>query len=110
VQDRLKSVPRLLIPAIVLGELFVGANRSKQPVAHIGRIESLLEIATILSVDRETAEFYAVITSEQLRKGRPIPQNDARIAALSLQWTVPILTKDKHFNLLEHVAVDFLDG
>jgi len=32
------------------------------------------------------------------RSGRPIPANDAWIAALALQHGLPVLTRDEHFD------------
>jgi tRNA(fMet)-specific endonuclease VapC len=34
------------------------------------------------------------------RSGRPIPANDAWIAALALQHRLPVLSRDEHFDVV----------
>jgi len=52
------------------------------------------------AVDRGTADEYAEIRSELKRAGRPIPGNDLWIAALARQHALPLLSRDRHFDLV----------
>jgi predicted nucleic acid-binding protein len=49
-------------------------------------------------VTNETAAVYAELRSALRRAGRPIPANDAWIAALALQHRLPVLSRDEHFD------------
>jgi predicted nucleic acid-binding protein len=43
---------------------------------------------------------YAEITLELKRKGKPIPTNVVWIAALCRQHSLPLLSRDRHFDLV----------
>ncbi|MDY0906299.1 type II toxin-antitoxin system VapC family toxin [Pedobacter sp. CFBP9032] len=85
------------IPFAVLGELYLGAYRSTNPKKHIKQINSFLERCNVLNADNETANHYALIKTALLQKGKPIPENDMWIAAISKQFDLNLHTKDKHF-------------
>ena len=46
---------------------------------------------------------YAGLRVALRRSGRPIPANDAWIAALALQHRLPILSRDEHFDVVAGV-------
>jgi predicted nucleic acid-binding protein len=47
-----------------------------------------------------TALAYARLRAALRRSGRPIPANDAWIAALALQHRLPVLSRDEHFDVV----------
>jgi tRNA(fMet)-specific endonuclease VapC len=51
-------------------------------------------------VTGETAVTYAALRVALRRSGRPIPANDAWIAALALQHRLPVLSRDQHFDVV----------
>jgi predicted nucleic acid-binding protein len=51
-------------------------------------------------VDKDTAERYADVRDELKRRGQPIPGNDLWIAALVRQYALPLISRDKHFDLV----------
>jgi predicted nucleic acid-binding protein len=51
----------------------------------------------ILLPGRETAEQYACLFVQLRRSGRPIPDNDLWIAALTLEHDLTLITRDPHF-------------
>ena len=51
----------------------------------------------VLTIDEETADFYATIVLALKRAGTPIPTNDIWIAALAQRYGLPVYTKDAHF-------------
>jgi tRNA(fMet)-specific endonuclease VapC len=59
----------------------------------------------ILMPDRATADVYGEICFALRRKGKPIPENDIWIAALTLQHGRPLLTRDAHFREVEGLNV-----
>jgi predicted nucleic acid-binding protein len=57
----------------------------------------------VLAVDHVTAARYATIRQALRERGRPIPSNDAWIAALALQHGLPLLSRDTHFDVVPGV-------
>jgi predicted nucleic acid-binding protein len=94
----LRGQPRAAIPVIVLGEFRYGIAQSKQRSAYETWLEAHLPHFEILPVTDETAVAYADLRVALKRAGRPIPANDAWIAALALQHRLPVLSRDQHFD------------
>ena len=86
------------IPVIVLGEFRYGIANSRHRSTYEAWLDSQLPHFEILPVTEETAVAYAALRVELKRLGRPIPANDAWIAALALQHRLPVLSRDKHFD------------
>ncbi len=63
-------------------------------------LESLLRDCLVLDVNEPTTHYYAEITLELKRKGKPIPSNDIWITALCRQHALPLLSRDRHFDLV----------
>ncbi len=61
----------------------------------------LLNDCTVLDVSEPTTQHYADIVGELKRKGKPIPTNDIWTAALCRQHSLPLLSRDRHFDLVE---------
>lgn len=55
----------------------------------------------MLDIHEPTTHYYAEITLELMKKGTPIPSNDIWIAALCRQHALPLLSRDRHFDLVE---------
>jgi predicted nucleic acid-binding protein len=98
--DVLRGQPRLAIPVIVLGEFRYGIALSRHRSSYEAWLEAHLSHFDILSVTDETAVAYAVLRVTLRRSGRPIPANDAWIAALALQHRLPVLSRDEHFDFV----------
>jgi tRNA(fMet)-specific endonuclease VapC len=39
-------------------------------------------------------------------KGTPIPENDIWIAAIAMQFELPLVTRDKHFDKIERIIIE----
>lgn len=100
VGDVLRRQPRAAIPVIVLGEFRYGIAASRHRVTYETWLASHLERFEILAVTADTAVAYAALRVALKRAGRPIPANDAWIAALALQHRLPILSRDEHFDVV----------
>lgn len=94
----LRGQPRAAIPVIVLGEFRYGIAESKQRSAYEAWLEAHLAHFETLPITEETAVAYADLRVALKRTGRPIPANDAWIAALALQHRLPVLSRDQHFD------------
>lgn len=89
---------RAAIPSIVLGEFRYGIAQSRHRSAYEAWLVSELPHFDMLAVTDETAIAYAAVRVALKRSGRPIPANDAWIAALALQHRLPVLSRDRHFD------------
>jgi len=96
----LRRQPRAAIPVIVLGEFRYGIAESRHRAAYEAWLDSELPHFDILAITDETTVAYAALRVALKRSGRPIPANDAWIAALALQHRLPILSRDLHFDVV----------
>jgi len=94
----LRRAPRAAIPVIVLGEFRHGIAGSRHRARYERWLTSHLAYFDVLDVTDETATFYAAMRVALKEAGRPIPANDAWIAALALQHGLPVLSRDEHFD------------
>lgn len=106
--SRISKIKVIAVPAIVLGELYFGANKSNQTPKRIDEIMHLQELVHILDITKSTARIYGEIKNQLRIKGRPIPENDIWIASIAKEHKLPLLTKDKHFESVEGIAVEKL--
>ncbi len=98
VQSPLRSADRLVVPAIVLGEYYFGIRQSRYRPRYEDWLRRYLPLIEIAAITQVTAGIYAQIRLELKRAGRPIPSNDAWIAALARQHALPVLSNDAHFD------------
>jgi tRNA(fMet)-specific endonuclease VapC len=98
VGEILRRETRVAIPVIVLGEFRYGIAESRHRKAYEAWLETHLPQFDTLAVTDETAVVYAGLRVALRRSGRPIPANDAWIAALALQHRLPVLSRDQHFD------------
>jgi tRNA(fMet)-specific endonuclease VapC len=96
----LRGEVRPAIPVIVLGEFRYGIAESRHRAAYEAWLEAQLPHFEVLTVTDGTAIAYAGLRSALRRLGRPIPANDAWIAALALQHGLPVLSRDTHFDVV----------
>ncbi len=66
-------------------------------------LEGLLQILPVLLPNQETLKHYATLAHRLKTIGRPIPTNDIWIAALARQHSMPVLSRDRHFDFVEDI-------
>ena len=103
VGEVLRRQARVAIPVIVLGEFRYGIAESRHRAAYEAWLGSHLTHFDVLAVTEETTVAYAAVRVVLRRLGRPIPANDAWIAALALQHRLPILSRDQHFDVVPDI-------
>ena len=96
----LAGVEQMAIPVIVLGEYRHGIAESRNRAIYESWLTGLLRDCMVLDVNEPTTHCYAEITLELKRNGKPIPTNDIWIAALCRQHSLPLLSRDRHFDLV----------
>jgi len=92
---------QLAIPVIVLGEYRYGISQSRHRLAYERWLKGLLQDCLVLDVNEPTTHHYAEINLELRRSGTPIPTNDLWISALCRQHSLPLLSRDRHFDLVK---------
>ena len=90
----------LAIPVIVLGEYRYGVAQSRNRGAYETWLHELINDCLVLDINELTTRRYAEINLELRRSGRPIPTNDLWIAALCRQHALPLVSRDRHFDLV----------
>ena len=97
----LAGADQLAIPVIVLGEYRYGISQSRHRLAYERWLKGLLQDCLVLDVNEPTTHHYAEINMELRRGGTPIPTNDLWISALCRQHSLPVLSRDRHFDLVK---------
>ncbi|MGA7557693.1 MAG: type II toxin-antitoxin system VapC family toxin [Terriglobales bacterium] len=103
----LRAAAEVAVPVIVLGEYRYGIRQSRDRQRYEQWLAEAILGCRVLDVDEETATSYAAIRSELKRAGTPIPPHDAWIAALCRQHSLPVLSRDRHFDLVR--GIDRID-
>jgi predicted nucleic acid-binding protein len=95
----------MFIPSVVLGELFFGfmkGSRQQFNEKKLRQIVSRLKIE-IIDVNTDVARKYAMIYLSLQKRGIKIPINDVWIAACCMEVGGTLLTRDKHFELIDQI-------
>lgn len=98
VGDILRQQARAAIPVIVLGEFRYGIASSRHRSSYEQWLLNHLPHFDVLSVTPDTTVAYAALRVALKKLGRPIPANDAWIAALAMEHRLPVLSRDTHFD------------
>ncbi len=88
------------IPVIVLGEYRFGIARSRHKREYESWLGEMLALSRVLDVNEETATWYARLRGQLKEAGTPIPSNDVWIASLCRQHGLPLLSRDRHFDVV----------
>ena len=94
----LARAEQIALPVIVLGEYRHGIAQSRHRTSYENWLEELLNDCLVLDIQEPTTHHYAEISLELKRK--PIPTHDLWIAALCRQHSLPLLSRDRHFDLV----------
>jgi tRNA(fMet)-specific endonuclease VapC len=94
----LRLANTIALPVIALGEYRYGIRQSRNRAKYERWLEGLMERCGVLDVDGRTTEYYAEVRAELKRAGEPIPGNDVWIAALARQHSLPVVSRDRHFD------------
>ncbi len=94
------DAPVLALPVVVLGEYRFGIAQSSRRSSNERWLRAYLPTYLVLHITEETTEQYAELRLELKRIGKPIPANDVWIAALCRQHRLPLLSRDRHFDVV----------
>ncbi len=96
----LAGAQQLALPVVVIGEYRYGIAQSRHRARYRRWLDSLIADCTVLDVTAQSAHHYAAICVELRQAGKPIPTNDLWIAALCRQHGLPLLSQDRHFDVV----------
>ncbi len=93
------AVAQIWLPAIVLGELRAGFLNGSKSAANELHLQAFLGLPylAVANVTEVTSRYFAKISQQLRRDGRPIPANDIWIASTAMEHGIPLFTCDKHF-------------
>jgi len=95
----------LYLPLVALGELYKGVAKSIHPEHQQKLVDDFVDRVSLLYPDVSTAESYARTAAALERQGRPLPENDLWIAAVALEYDMPLATRDAHFDRLPGLTI-----
>lgn len=101
--ERLEQAQEVFVPCMTLGELYYGAHRSERVTQNLAKIAEFAASSSILPCSAETAREYGAIKNALRAKGTPIPENDIWIAAVARQYDLVLVTRDRHFDVIENL-------
>ncbi|MCD4722893.1 MAG: type II toxin-antitoxin system VapC family toxin [Desulfobacula sp.] len=97
--ELLENSDELLIPVVVLGELYAGFHIGSRLKENLKELDLFLNMPGVYTVkiDREIADRYGMLIKILKEQGTPIPTNDVWIAATALEKGTKLATFDTHF-------------
>jgi tRNA(fMet)-specific endonuclease VapC len=99
--NNLVQANEVFVPSIAIGELHYGVRKSGRSQKNLDRIDEFVANNTIIECDANTARQYGDVKNRLRIKGRPLPENDVWIAALALQYSLTLVTRDAHFQQVD---------
>jgi tRNA(fMet)-specific endonuclease VapC len=97
--DFLETAEEIHVPVIALGEIRAGFLRGARAAKNEARLQWFLSQkgVTALGIDAPVSHRYAEIHRALRRLGHPIPTNDLWLAALTVEHSLTLYTRDSHF-------------
>ena len=95
----------VFIPSVVLGELFFGFMKGSRQQFNEKRLRQVVNRlkVEVIDVNADVARKYAMIYLSLQKKGIKLPINDVWIAACCMEVGGTLLTRDKHFELVDQI-------
>jgi tRNA(fMet)-specific endonuclease VapC len=105
----IQRADQIFLSPVVLGELLSGFMMGKNERRNRSILRDFLSSArvSLLEIDEETSERYAVILHHLRTRGAPVPTNDLWIAASAMQYGLKLLTTDKHYMGVPQIIAEY---
>lgn len=105
--QQVESAENLYLTPIVLGELRAGFLLGRRGEENERALREFLQSprVSVLTIDDETADRWAIIATFLKKSGTHVASNDIWIAASAMQHGLPILTSDCDFQKIPQVIV-----
>jgi len=105
--EKLRTAETVLLPYIVVGELYYGAFNSSRTHENTRRIDNFVNDSIVISSSTEIAREYGIVKTELKYLGHPIPENDIWIAAIARHYNLTLITRDQHFSFIRDLAIEY---
>lgn len=101
-----ENVDEILIPVVVLGELYAGFNMGSRTKENLKELDQFLDMpgVSIVKIDRKIANRYGILMKILKKQGTPLPTNDIWIAATALETGTKLASFDAHFNKISEIV------
>jgi tRNA(fMet)-specific endonuclease VapC len=99
IKELLETADEVLVPAVVLGELYAGFYMGRGSKKNIDELNNFLERpgVKVVPINSTITERYGLLIKTLKEAGTPLPTNDIWIAAVTFETGTRLLTKDRHF-------------
>lgn len=106
VGELFRHADEVFLSAVVVGELLAGFRRGSRFEQNLTELRTTLDspLVTFVPVGSVTADRYSRIVASLRNKGRPIPANDAWIAAHAMETGAYLVSADRHFEHVDGIA------
>ena len=101
---------QLYLPSVVIGELNFGFMKGSRRQFNEKKLKQFINRlrVEIINVDADVARKYAIVFLSLHKKGTKIPINDVWIAASCMEIGGTLLTRDRHFEVVEQIETVIL--
>ena len=101
---------QIYLPSVVLGELHFGFMKGRRQAFNEKKLQHLIDVLNVevINVNADIARKYATIYLSLQKKGAKIPINDVWIAASCMEVGGRLLTRDKHFDVVDQIETIIL--
>ena len=104
---RRHATAKLRMPVFVACELELGVARSRDSRTEQQRLSALTEFMEIVYPQPGFATIYGGMVAILLQAGNPVPVMDALIACTAIQYSEPLITRDReHFARISGLVVE----
>ena len=103
VAGRVRRAERVLLSAVVAGELIFGFRNGSRYEKNMSDLEAFLEnrYVEFLPVSLTTADRFGRLAASLRRRSTPLPTNDIWIAAHAIESGAELLSFDRHFEFID---------
>ena len=107
----IRDAERCFLPLIALGELRHGVYKSERRGlnSEAAKVRRVLRLSEILYPGDRTADEYGRIIEDLESRGGRIPTNDIWIAAVAIEYRLPLVATDGHFNNVKDLELIFFE-
>jgi tRNA(fMet)-specific endonuclease VapC len=100
VRNKLTYATDILLPVIVLGELYYGFYKGTRLRDNLSLLTRFMRDRRVVlgEIDENVARTYGEIQAKLRKIGKPIPSNDLWIAATCIELGYTLVAKDSHFD------------
>jgi predicted nucleic acid-binding protein len=101
---------QIYLPSVVLAELHYGFMKGKRQAFNEKKLQEFIDILNVevINVNSDVTRKYAAIYLSLQKKGAKIPINDVWIAASCMEVGGRLLTRDKHFDVVDQIETIIL--